>query len=168
MTNFFVWENLNHHQSKWMFLLCKSMNVSVKIVFLEILRRYMSHMIISQFHYWMLGNSKSDVRLMSKDVLWFTETQLKHQHSLNGIEQDFGNFRIFFNNNYKFLSLAYVIQKDMTLITQEDFPGVWICNFRKSSFISVLLKPMVLHKLNNQSINHWWRSMIIYIILYKQ
>ena len=111
---------------------------------------------------------KSDVRLMSKDVLCFTETQLQHQHSLNGIEQDFGNFRIFFNNNYKFLSLAYVFQKDMTLITQEDFPGVWICNFRKSSFISVLLKPMVLHKLNNQSINHWWRSMIIYIILYKQ
>ena len=67
---------------------------------------------------------KSDVRLMSKDVLCFTETQLQHQHSLNGIEQDFGNFRIFFNNNYKFLSLAYVIQKDMTLITQEDFPGV--------------------------------------------
>ena len=67
---------------------------------------------------------KSDVRLMSKDVLCFTETQLQHQHSLNGTEQDFGNFRIFFNNNYKFLSLAYVIQKDMTLITQEDFPGV--------------------------------------------
>ena len=67
---------------------------------------------------------KSDVRLMSKDVLCFTETQLQHQHSLNGIEQDFGTFRIFFNNNYKFLSLAYVIQKDMTLITQEDFPGV--------------------------------------------
>ena len=61
---------------------------------------------------------KSDVRLMSNDVLYLTETQLQHQHLRNGIEQDFENFRIFFNNNdKKFLSLAYAFQKDLTLIT---------------------------------------------------
>ena len=38
----------------------------------------------------------------------------------------------------------------MTLITQVDIPGVWICNFSKSSFVNVPLKLMVLYKLNNQ------------------
>ena len=67
---------------------------------------------------------KSDVRLMSHDVLCLTETQLQHQHSLNGIKRDFENFRIFFNNkDNKFLSLACA----MTTY----FSGVWICNFRK-------------------------------------
>ena len=55
---------------------------------------------------------KTDVRIMSNDVLCFTETQLQYQHSLNGVEQDSQNFRIFFNNNgNKFLSLAYVFQR---------------------------------------------------------
>ena len=88
---------------------------------------------------------------MSNDVLCFTETQLQHQHLLNGIEQYFENFRIFFNNNdNKFLSLVYVFQKDITITSQEDFAGVSICNFRKSSFVSVPLKLMILYKLNNQ------------------
>ena len=82
---------------------------------------------------------------MSNDVLCLTGTQLQHQHSLNGIEQHFENFRIFFNNNdNKFLSLAYAFQKDLTLITQEDFAGMSTCNFRKSSFVNVPLKLMVL------------------------
>ena len=47
---------------------------------------------------------KSDGRLMSNDVLCFTETQLQHQV--------FEKFRIFFNNNdNKFLSLTYAFQK---------------------------------------------------------
>ena len=57
---------------------------------------------------------KSDARLMSNDVLCFTETQLQHQHLLNGIDQCFENCRIFFNNNdKKFLSLASAFQKDI-------------------------------------------------------
>ena len=94
---------------------------------------------------------ETDDRIMSNDVLCFTKTQLQYQHSLNGIKQDFENFRIFFNNNdNKFLSLAYAFQKDLTLITQEDFQGVSICNFRKSSFVNAPLKLMVLYKLMNQ------------------
>ena len=94
---------------------------------------------------------------MSNDVLCFAETQLQHQHLPNGIGQYFENFRIFFNkNDNKFLSLAYVFQKDITVITQEDFAGVSICNFRKSSLVSVYLplKLMVLYKFNNHSMNH--------------
>ena len=88
---------------------------------------------------------------MSNDVPCFTKTQLQHQHSLNDIEKGLENFRVLFNNNYnKFLSLAYGFQKDMTLIMQDDFPGVSICNFRKSSFVSAPLNLMVLYKLNNQ------------------
>ena len=96
---------------------------------------------------------KSEDRLMSNDVLCFRETQLQHQHLPNDIEQYFENFRIFFNNNdNKFLSLAYAFQKDITVITQEDFAGVSICNFRKSSLVSVPLKLMILYKLNSQSL----------------
>ena len=88
---------------------------------------------------------KSDGRLMENDVLCFTETQLQHQHLLYSIEQYLENFRVFFNNNdNKFLSLAYAFQKDITVISQEDFSGVSICNFRKSLFVSVPLKLMVL------------------------
>ena len=88
---------------------------------------------------------KSDVRLMSSDGLCLTETQPQHQHSLHGIEQYFGNFNISLNSNdNKFLSLAYAFQKALTLITQEHFPGVSICNFRKSSFVNVSLKLIVL------------------------
>ena len=73
---------------------------------------------------------RRDGRLMSNDVLCFTETQLQHQHLPNGTEQYFENFRISFNNNdNKFPSLAYAFQKDITVITQEDFAGVSICNF---------------------------------------
>ena len=73
---------------------------------------------------------RRDGRLMSYDVLCFTETQLQHQHLPNGIEQYFENFRIFFSNSdNKFPSLAYAFQKDITVITQEDFAGVSICNF---------------------------------------
>ena len=65
---------------------------------------------------------KTDGRLMSNDVLCFTETQLKHRHLPNGVEQYFENFRILFSNNdNKFLSLAYDIQKDITVITLKDF-----------------------------------------------
>ena len=51
MINFLVWENLKHHQSKLMFLLCKSMRESLKILFLKILKRYKSHIILLQFFY---------------------------------------------------------------------------------------------------------------------
>ena len=86
---------------------------------------------------------------MSNDVLCFTETQLQHQHLPNNTEQYFKEFQIFFNNNdNRFLSLAYAFQKDITVIMQEDFASVSICNFRKSSFISVPLKLMVLYKLS--------------------
>ena len=78
-------------------------------------------------------NNKSDGRLMSNDVLCFTEKQLEHQDLPNGIEQYYETFRIFFgNNDNKFLSLAYIFQKGITVITQEDFAGVSVCNFRKS------------------------------------
>ena len=100
---------------------------------------------------------KSDGRLMSNDVLCFTETQLQHQHLPNGIGQYFENFRISFNNNgNKFLSVGYVFQKDITVITEDDFAGVSICNFRKSSLVSVYLplKLIVLYKFNNLSTNH--------------
>ena len=100
---------------------------------------------------------KSDGRLMSNDVLCFTETQLQHQHLPNGIGQYFENFRISFNNNgNKFLSVGYVFQKDITVITQDDFAGVSICNFRKSSLVSVCLplKLIVLYKFNNLLTNH--------------
>ena len=94
---------------------------------------------------------KRDGRLMSDDVLCFTETQLQHQHLANGSEQCFENFRIFFNNtDNKFLSFAYAFQKDITVIMQEDSAGASISNFRKNSFVSVPLKLMVLYKLNNQ------------------
>ena len=87
---------------------------------------------------------------MSNDVLCFTETLLQHPHLPNAIEQYFENFRIFFNNNDTFLSLAYAFQKDIIVITQEDFAGVSICDSIKSSFVSVPLKLMVLYRLNNQ------------------
>ena len=107
---------------------------------------------------------KNNVRLMSNSVLCLTETQLQHQHSLNGIEQYLENFRIFFNNNdSKFLSLAYAFQKDLTLITQEDFPGVSICNFRKNSFVNVPLKLMVLNKLNNQPLMTFYDFLYYFI-----
>ena len=84
-------------------------------------------------------------------MLCFTETQLQHQHLLNGIEQYFENSRIFLNvSDNKFLSFAYTFQKDIAAITQEDFAGVLICNCRKSSFVSAALKLMVLYKLNYQ------------------
>ena len=110
------------------------------------------------------GDIKSDGRLMGNDVLCFTETQLQHQHLLNGIEQYFENFRIFFNNNYnKFLSLAYAFQKDITVISQEDFAGVSVCNFRKGSFVSVPLKLMVLYKLNRQPLMTFYDYLYYFI-----
>ena len=84
-----------------------------------------------------------DGRSIGNDDLCFPESQPQHQHLLNGIEQYFENFRIFFNNNdNKFLSLACAFQKDITVISQEDFTGMSTCNFRKSSFISIPLKLM--------------------------
>ena len=71
---------------------------------------------------------------------------------------------IFFNNNdNKFLSLAYAFQKDLTLITQEDFPCVSICNFRKSSFVNVPLKLMVLYKLNIQPLMTFYDYLYYFI-----
>ena len=82
---------------------------------------------------------------MSNYVLCFMETQLQHY------KHYFENFRIFFNkNDNKFLSLAYAFQKDITVISQKEFAGVSICNFRKSTFVSVPLKLLILYKLNNQ------------------
>ena len=100
---------------------------------------------------------------MSNDVLCFTETQLQHQHFPNSTEQYFENFTIFFNNDNKFLSLAYTFQKDITVITQEDFAGVSICNFRKSSSVSVSLKLMVLYKLNNQPLMAFYDYLYYFI-----
>ena len=101
---------------------------------------------------------------MSNDVLCFTETQLQHQHFLNGTEQYFENFRIFFNNNEnKFLGLSYAFQKDVTVISQEDFAGVSNCNFRKSSFVSIPLKLMVLYKLNNQPLMTFYDYLYYFI-----
>ena len=40
-----------------------------------------------------------NARLMNNDAFCFTETQVQHQHSLNGIKQDFENFSIFLKNN---------------------------------------------------------------------
>ena len=104
---------------------------------------------------------KNDVTLMSNDVLYLRETQPQYQHSLNGIQQYFENFNISFNNNdNKFLSLAHAFQKNLTLITQEHFPGVSIYNFRISSFINAPLKLRLLYKLNNQLL------MTFFILLY--
>ena len=56
---------------------------------------------------------KSDDSLISNDVLFFSETQLQHQHLLYCIAQYFENFRVFFtNNDNKFLNHAYAFQKD--------------------------------------------------------
>ena len=80
---------------------------------------------------------------------------------MNRIEQYFETFRIFFSNNdSKFLSLDYAFQTDITVITQEDFAGVPICNLKKSSFVNAPLKLMVLYKLNHQPL------MIFYDYLY--
>ena len=58
--------------------------------------------------------------------------------------------KFFLRNDNNFLSLTYAFQKDITVIKQEDFAGVSICNFKKNSFVRVPLKRMVLYKLNNQ------------------
>ena len=100
---------------------------------------------------------------MSNDVLCFTETLLQHLHLPNAIEQYFENFRIFFNNNDKFLSFAYAFQKDIIVITQEDFVGVSICDSRKSSFVSVPLKLMVLYRLNNQPLMSFYDYLFYFI-----
>ena len=67
----------------------------------------------------------------------------------------------FFNNF--FLSLAYAFQKDIAVITQENFAGVSICNFRKSLFVSVPLKLMVLSKLNNQPLMTFYDYLYYFI-----
>ena len=101
---------------------------------------------------------------MSNNVLCFTETQLQHQHLLNGIEHYFETFRIFLNsNNNKFLIPAYTFQKDITVITQEDFAVVSICNFRKCSFVSVPFKLMILYKLNNQALMTFYDYLYYFI-----
>ena len=100
---------------------------------------------------------------MSNDVLCFTETLLQHLHLPNAIEQYFENFRIFFNNNDKFLSFAYAFQKDIIVITQEDFVGVSICDSRKSSFVSVPLKLMVLYRLNNKPLMSFYDYLFYFI-----
>ena len=83
MINVFAWEDLNHHQSK------KVCVTDDTVTFLLLNVRPLSKHAC---------DIKSYGSLMSNDVLCFTETQPQHQHLLNGIEQYFENFRIFFNN----------------------------------------------------------------------
>ena len=90
----FVCKNLNHYQSKWMFLHYKSMNVSVKRIFLKIWRRYMSTMILSQFYYWMLGHSQNmHVTLKVMVSYWVIRCYVswKHSYRINIRQMIFSN-----------------------------------------------------------------------------
>ena len=55
------------------------------------------------------------------------------------------------------------LQKYITVISQEDFAGAAIWDFRKSSFVSVPLKLMVLHKLNNQPLTAFYDYLYYFI-----
>ena len=84
----------------------------------------------------------SDKRLMSNDILCFTETQIEQtQNDTDDLNLVFNGFNIYFNNNQnKFMSLAYGLHDTTTVTEKEDFPRISIVKFRKTSFSEKSIK----------------------------
>ena len=107
----------------------------------------------------------SDKRLMSNDILRFTETQIEQtQSDTDDLNLVFNGFNIYFNNNQnKFMSLTYGLHDTITVTEKEDFPGISIVKFKKTPFCEKALNLMMLHKGHSQNLTSFYEYLLYFI-----
>ena len=107
----------------------------------------------------------SDKRLMSNDILCFTETEIQQtQSDTDDLNLVFNGFNIYFNNNQnKFMSLAYRLHNNITVTEKEDFTGMSIVKFKKMVFSEKALNLMILYKGYSQNLTTFYEYLLYFI-----
>ena len=78
----------------------------------------------------------SDKRIINRDIIGFTETQIEPSDSTCKIKETLNLFNINFNNNEaKYLNLVYRCRNDVGVLNKFDANGVSILNFKKHAFV---------------------------------
>ena len=84
----------------------------------------------------------SDDRVVSDDIIGFTDTQINPSDSACKIFKTLNFFNIDLNNNEnRFLSVAYGYRNDVAVLNNFDTNGVSIFNFKEHAFANRLSNP---------------------------
>ena len=107
----------------------------------------------------------SDKRLMSNYILCFTERQIEQtQSDTDDLNLVFNDLNIYFNNNQnKFISRTYGFHDTITVAEKEDFPGISIVKFKKTSFSEEALDLMILYRGHSQTLTSSYEYLLYFI-----
>ncbi|XP_066911415.1 uncharacterized protein [Clytia hemisphaerica] len=98
--------------------------------------------------------------LSDSDVLFFTETQISHDSSVEEIEYNIRPFKMLFNNvEDKFKSLAVGYRESVTILEDQHVPGFSLVTLKKSVYSTKKYKILLLYRSHQETLGLFFNQL---------